>query len=130
MPRKTIKSSSPADLYVSSLTATSTGNQVTFNAGTLSAGTIVYSNGQDFVVGDGTDAATLVLTSGKATFQNALTINSNATLKVNGNTTITTSSGGLTIGSGGTLGGTGRPEQRGDDQWRRHPRTRATAAGC
>jgi hypothetical protein len=92
---------------VNSLFATNGASSVVqFNGGTLrSAGTTV-SNGVLFIVGNGTQSATLDLLGGTHSFANGLTISSNATLTGEG--TLLTP---LTISSGGTLSAGHSPGQ-------------------
>ena len=65
---------SGGSLFVSSLIAANAGNQVLLNSGTLATGNMVYSNGLNFVVGNGSSAATLQLTGGTQIFQTNLVI--------------------------------------------------------
>ena len=91
-------------LWATSLIATSAGNAVLFNAGTLATASTVYSNGTDFVVGNGSSAATLVLNGGTHLYQNNLVLTNSATLLTAGGSTPTINVGGsFVIGSNATL---------------------------
>jgi hypothetical protein len=72
-----------------------------FTSGLLASGGTVVSNGENFVVGDGTDAATFQLASGGSgihSFANGLTISSNAFLTGCG-----TIEGSAVVNPGGTV---------------------------
>ncbi len=71
---------------------------IAFNGGTLQTGGSAVSNGAVFVVGDGTQAATLDLRGGTHNFADGLNIASNATLTGTG-----TLVAPLTLGGGATL---------------------------
>jgi len=62
------------------LIITNSGGAFNFAGGSLQLGGLVVSNGSPFVVGDGTDAATLLLQGGTYTFANGLVISANATV--------------------------------------------------
>ena len=90
-------------VLASSLIVTSgVGNQVVFNSGTLAAG-MVYSNGQNFVVGNGSSAAMFQLVgSGSHYFQNNLIITNNVTDRT-GNIIVNGGNGQTIIQNGGVL---------------------------
>ena len=62
------------------LRLTNSNGQFVFTGGTLNTKGTVVANGSPFVVGDGTNAATLRLLGGTHSFANSLIISSNATL--------------------------------------------------
>jgi hypothetical protein len=53
---------------------------IIFSSGTLQVGNTVVSNGQPFVVGDGTDTANYILQGGTHSFNNGLVISNNSLL--------------------------------------------------
>jgi hypothetical protein len=87
-------------VYAKTVTVNKVTNYIALNSGTLNvANKIVYSNSTAFVVGNGTDAATLVLqNTGTHFFQAGLTVANNGTLMAVG-----TIPGGVTVQAGGTL---------------------------
>ena len=90
-------------VWATSLVATSAGNAVVLNAGLLASGGTVYSNGLNFVVGDGVDAATFQLTGGTHTFQNNLIVTNAGVLSGVGQLTVNNGAGQTVIASGGVL---------------------------
>jgi len=84
-------------------------NTFTFNSGlVLVSSSTVISNGLNFAVGDGVDAATFQLGGGTHTFQNSLVISSNAVLTGVGNIVVAGGAGQTVIQGGGVLNpGTG-----------------------
>jgi hypothetical protein len=88
-------------VFAGTVTVTRASNYVALNAGTLRvAGSTVYSNGTDFVVGDGARAATLFLNGGTHRFQGGLRVANGSTLGGTGTVLTVT---GTTILSGGIL---------------------------
>ena len=92
-----------------SLTATNfsvnTVSQLALNSGTLTVKNAVISNNTDFVVGNGSGAATLnLITGGTATFQNNLIVTNNGTLKGAANIVVAGGTGSVIVQDGGTLG--------------------------
>ncbi len=84
---------------VDSLIATNGASSViTFNGGKLQTKGTAVTNGQQFVVGDGVDAATFHLLGGTHSFANGLEISNNATLTGCG-----TISGSVLVDAGGTV---------------------------
>jgi T5SS/PEP-CTERM-associated repeat protein len=67
-------------ITVDALRVTNTSGNVSFNSGTLLAKGITAANGQPFVVGDGTNPATLELQGGTYNFADGLVISANATV--------------------------------------------------
>jgi T5SS/PEP-CTERM-associated repeat protein len=67
-------------ITVDALRVTNTSGNVSFNSGTLLAKGITAANGQPFVVGDGTNPATLELQGGTYNFADGLVISVNATV--------------------------------------------------
>ena len=96
---------------VNQLVLTNGANSVfTFNAGTFISGGTFVTNGQSFVFGDGTDAATFQLNGGMHSFANNLEISNNATLSGCGTVTgnVAVDPGGTVLANcGGTLNFTG-----------------------
>jgi fibronectin-binding autotransporter adhesin len=89
------------DSFSSTTTQPSHDNPIDFNGGTLITGATTISNGLEFIVGDGTDAATFQLASGGSgihSFANGLTISSNAFLTGCG-----TIEGSVVVNPGGTV---------------------------
>jgi hypothetical protein len=62
------------------LVITNLSGQFNFAGGTMQLGGLVASNGSPFMVGDGTNAATLQLQGGTYTFANGLVISANSTV--------------------------------------------------
>ena len=71
---------SQGNLTVDNLVLTNSSGQFIFNGGTLQAKSAFVANGQPFVVGDGTQPATLQLLGGTYSFADGLVISSNATV--------------------------------------------------
>jgi hypothetical protein len=67
-------------IVTDNLTVTNTTGQFVLNGGTLSTKATIVANGAPFVVGDGSNAATLYLNGGTHSFLNGLVISSNAVL--------------------------------------------------
>jgi T5SS/PEP-CTERM-associated repeat protein len=74
------------------------GGHVVFNSGWLNTAATVNSNGKQFVIGDGVDAATFQLQGGQHTFSNGLRIRNNAFLIGCG-----TIHGNVVVDPGGTV---------------------------
>jgi autotransporter-associated beta strand protein len=93
-------------ISVSTVIATNLNNWFTFHSGTLRATTITYSNGLSFLVGDGTQAASLFLNGGTHWYQAGATIAGNATLSGAGtlNGAVTVLDGGAISPGNGTVG--------------------------
>ena len=107
-------------LWATSLVATSAGNAVFLNSGTLATASTVYSNGTDFVVGNGgATVATLQLVGGTHLFQNNLVVTNNGILAGIGNITVNSGSGIVNIQNGGALapGAGGTLAITGINQW-------------
>jgi len=90
--------------WATSVIATSAGNRVVLNAGTLGAVGTTYSNGTAFVVGDGVSVATLQLGNGTHKFDQGINLLTNSYLKGNGatlgaTTTNTLIGGNISIGA-------------------------------
>jgi T5SS/PEP-CTERM-associated repeat protein len=68
------------NLTLDNLVLTNSSGQFIFNGGTLQAKSALVANGQPFVVGDGTQPATLQLLGGTYSFADGLVISSNATV--------------------------------------------------
>src|SRR5262249_24335959 len=85
------------------LIATNSSNRVVFNGGFLGITGMVYSNGTDFVVGDGTQAAALKFGGGTATLQNNLIVTNNGMLTGIGNIVLAGGSGSTYIRSNATI---------------------------
>ena len=66
--------------FVNGLVATTALSQINFTAGLLNSGGSIISNGTQFVVGDGSSAATMNLVGGTNVFANGLTIAANASM--------------------------------------------------
>jgi autotransporter-associated beta strand protein len=80
------------------------GNRVSLWGGTLITASTVYSNGTDFVVGDGTQAASLLLSgTGNHIFEKNLVLTNNATLAGLGTITVNGGNGAFVIGSNATV---------------------------
>ena len=85
------------------LLVTNTGNSVAFNGGLLSVANTVYSNGADFVVGDGIQFANFRSVAGTQLFQNNLVVTNNGVLTGTGTILLTGATGATIIKSGGLL---------------------------
>ena len=79
------------------VTNSSGGNTVVLNGGVLNVANTVYSNSQNFVIGDGTQSATLNLLGGTHLFQNNLVVTNNAVLAGTGNLTVAGGNGTVSI---------------------------------
>ncbi|MCG3147213.1 MAG: hypothetical protein PCFJNLEI_00651 [Verrucomicrobiae bacterium] len=103
--RSNVVQLSGGTVWATSVIATSVGNRVAFDAGTLGAGTLTYSNSAALVVGDGSSAATLILGSGNHSFQQGIELRNNSYLKGTNNATLgalitnTLISGAIAIGA-------------------------------
>ncbi|HTL59987.1 MAG TPA: hypothetical protein VL361_30225 [Candidatus Limnocylindrales bacterium] len=95
-------------LIVDQLVVTNQAGSFSFTSGTLQARNLTIANGTPFVVGDGTNPATLQLDGGTYSFADGLVIRSNATVTgcgvilgniVNSGTLSTNCGGGVTISS-------------------------------